>query len=154
MEIEIVAQSSGTATSSQTTQERTSGSAQGPNGTSAGNANSNSAGSSASGNGTSVANAASKTSDVPQALKTKLDAFATVLESNAKSKGNAQASLDYVTKVRSKLSVLEAKYRKAGKKASAAAISYVIGRTDEIAAKFRNPQTEENELMQNLKESY
>ncbi len=87
-------------------------------------------------------------------LKTKLDAFVAVLEKRAAAKRDAKSSFEYVTAVREKLIILKAKYRKGGKNGSAAAIAYIIEKTDAIALKFAPQENEEDSLVKDLKESY
>lgn len=88
------------------------------------------------------------------ALKKKLDAFAALLEDNARSKPDLKASREYVSGVRAKLVTLKAKYVKAKKNASAAAIDYLIKKADDAYVKFFEAEAEGTSLMKDLKESF
>lgn len=96
----------------------------------------------------------SGTSKFSPALKAKLDAFAVLLEDNARAKSDAKASREYVSAVRAKLVALKSKYEKARKTASAAAIDYLIKKADGSYVKFLEAESEESSLMKDVKESY
>ncbi len=102
----------------------------------------------------STENAAASVAKFSPTLKKKLDAFAVLLEDNARSKPDLKASREYVSGVRVKLVTLKAKYVKAKKNASAAAIDYLIKKADDAYVKFLEAEAEGTSLMKDLKESF